>query len=67
MVELGRFFKEKFGKDPKELTLKEIDAIAIKKGGKGYRSSRRIVITRGSVFRGKFYNISRLFDEAIKR
>ncbi len=61
----GSFFKKKFGKDPRELTLEEIDDIAIKRKGKGYRSPSHVVISRGSVFKIKFYDISELFDKAI--
>ena len=61
----GSFFKKKFGKDPRELTLEEIDDIAIKRKGKGYRSTSHVLISRGSVFKIKFYDISELFDKAI--
>jgi hypothetical protein len=66
-LKLGVFFKEKFGKDPRDLTLEEIDAIAVRKSGEGYRSPRHVVTTRGSIFKGKLYNIEKLFDEAIKK
>ena len=66
-LNLGVFFKEKFGRDPRDLTLEEIDAIAARKGGEGYRSPRYVVTTRGSIFKGKLYNIEKLFDEAIKK
>jgi len=66
-LKLGAFFKEKFGKDPRDLTLEQIDAVAVRKDGEGYRSSRHVVTTRGSIFKGKFYNIEKLFDEAIKK
>ena len=66
-MKLGVFFREKFGKDPKNLTLEQINAIAVKKDKRGYRSLRHIVTTRGFIFKGEFYNIEKLFDEAIKK
>ena len=67
ILKLGSFFKEKFGKDPRKLTLEEIDAIAVKGKGNGYRSPRNVVTTRGSIFKGKFYNIDEVFDRAINK
>lgn len=61
----GSFFRKKFGKDPRHLTLEEINDIAIRKKGRGSRSPGHVVISRGSVFKVKFYNISELFDKAI--
>jgi len=63
----GLFFKRKYGKDPRDLTLKEINNIAIGKKGKGFRTIRHVITARGSVFRAKFYNIEELFNKAIEK
>jgi hypothetical protein len=66
-VRLGSYFEQKFGKDPRKLTLEEINAIAIGKDykGSGYRSNSNVVTSRGSIFKGHFYDIDSRFEEAL--
>jgi hypothetical protein len=64
-LKFGMFFEEKYGKDPRELTLQEIEALAIKKKAKGYRSSSNVVISRGSVFENKYYEIDKMIDRVL--
>ena len=64
-LNFGIFFKEKFGKDPRELTLQEIEALAIKKNVKGYKSPSNVVISRGSVFESDYYEIDKMIDRVL--
>ena len=64
---LGAFFEEKYGKDPRKLTLEEINDIATGKNGKGYKTTRNVITTRGSIFKSGYYDIEELFDKAIEK
>ena len=64
---LGSFFEERYGKDPRELTLEEINDIAIGKNGKGYKTARNLITARGSIFKSGYYDIEKLFDKAIEK
>jgi len=64
-LKFGMFFKEKYGKDPRELTLQEIETLAIKKKAKGYKSPSNVVISRGSVFENKYYEIDKMIDRVL--
>ncbi len=65
MREFGSIFKEKYGKDPRELTLEEINKIAIKDNQvKPLRSN--IVSSRGNVLKVEVYEIDKKIDEILK-
>ena len=65
MREFGSIFKEKYGKDPRELTLEEINKIAIKDNQvKPLRSN--IVSSRGNVLKVEAYEIDKKIDEILK-
>lgn len=68
MREFGSIFKDKFGKDPKKLTIKEIEKIAIeKKNRKLKKINTSLVSSRGNVFEIDFYDIDKKFDEALRK
>lgn len=59
-------FKEKFNKDPSELSLEEIEKIAISGRYKLVRIGKLLVIPKGSVFSLKFYNIDKEVEKTFK-
>ncbi len=65
MEKFGFLFREKFNKEPKELTLEEIDHIAIKEKIKGYKSTSKVVVARGSIFKNRYYDIDYLIDSTL--
>lgn len=65
MKEFGSIFKEKFGKDPRGLTLEEINKIAIKDNQVGTLRSN-IVSSRGNVLKIETYEIDKKINEILK-
>ncbi len=63
----GWLFKTFFGKDPRKLSLEEIERLAIRKKGKIYKTPSNVVIKRGSIFPTVHYKIDEKLDEAIKK
>ncbi len=59
-------FKDKFGKDPRKLSLKEIESLAISNKKKLVRIGGLLVTPRGSVFSFKPYNINKEVEETFK-
>jgi len=67
----GAIFKRKYGKDPKNLTLTEINTIVFSGKTPRYRRNygRNVVVKRGDSFKNKPLSdtIDSLFDRAISR
>jgi len=66
MPELGWLFKQKTGKDPRKLTLSEIEKFAITNKAI-YKSVSNIVIQRGSPFPIISYDIDKKIEALIKK
>ena len=65
-MKFGSVFKKKFGKDPRELNISEIEKLAIKEVSfKEYGGG--LVSNRGSIFKMKKYNIDILLDKALEK
>jgi len=68
MKKFGSIFKEKYGKDPRELTLKEIDEIAIKKKiTKGYKPKTNIISIKENIYDFNYYDIDKIVDDLLSR
>jgi hypothetical protein len=66
-MQMGDFFKSRFGKNPTELTLKEIDKIVFKEHNAPFGSVQTTFVTmRGNIFPPKHYDIDSLVDASIK-
>ncbi len=66
MMKLGNIFKAMFGKNPRDLSLKEIEKLAIKKAG--YRTyASGVVSKRGNVFHNQNINLDQWIDDSLKK
>ena len=63
----GWLFKSLYGKDPRNLSLEEIEKLAIRKKNEIHISSSNVVIKRGSVFPTVHYEIDEKLNEAISK
>ncbi len=62
---LGNIFKQKFHKDPTNMTLDDIEKTAIKRANFSVYA-KNIVSKRGNIFKNKSYNIEEKFSKKLK-
>ncbi|WP_041224028.1 hypothetical protein [Deferribacter desulfuricans] len=60
-MKLGDIFRKKYKKDPCNLTLEEINKIAVSKRFNSYKR----VKNKNSIFKLNYYNIDKLFDKRL--
>ncbi len=65
-MKIGDIFKAMFGKNPRDLTLREIEKLAVKKAGYGTYASG-LVSKRGNVFKNSHINVDKLVDDSLQK
>ena len=66
MMKIGDIFKAMFGKNPRDLSLSEIEKLAIKKAS--YNSyANGVVSKRGNVFKNQNINLDKWIDDSLQK
>ncbi len=65
-MKIGDIFKSMFGKNPRDLTLEEIENLAVKKANY-HAYAAGLVSKRGNVFKNRHLNLDKLVDDSLQK
>ena len=66
MMKIGDIFRAMFGKNPRDLSLAEIEKLAIKKASYNTYASG-VVSKRGNVFKNQNINLDKWIDDSLQK
>ena len=65
-MKIGDIFRSMFGKNPSDLTVQEIEKLAVNKAS--YNSyATNLVSKRGNVFKNKNINLDKMIDNSLQK